>query len=193
MVYDTSKTDDNWDSFAPDPPAEAPAPMQPEQPFNQPSSPIAGTQMPKQPGFRLSPRLLGIPIFLGVALFGWIGNRGTTSAGDLQPGDCFVMPSSVEFHRLDTEACDASHDGQIVSIATVASTLSLPADGDVYWDSVFEKCLESGDAVRVNDLPPDYELGFFSPNQEAWDDGDRTSLCYVYSPTGLSGSMMIGS
>jgi hypothetical protein len=73
-------------------------------------------------------RMLVIPVVLAIALFGWIANRGTTVADDLQAGDCLVMPTGAdEFDRLDTEECLAPHDGHVSMRCqrTRSSTCSL--------------------------------------------------------------------
>lgn len=183
---------DHWDELVPD--ATPPAPAEQPEPamFERPQSASAGVQMQKSRSF--NPRLLVLPIIGVIALFGWISNRGTTIADDLKPGDCFVMPvDDGEFDRLDTEECSAPHDAQIVSVANIPSAATYPDIGDPYWEAVFNSCLEAGVNVRVGLLPEDFELNFFSQTEEGWDAGERESLCYVYSPSGLDGSMLLGS
>lgn len=195
MSSDMIPPNDHWDELVPEVPQPESAPPSPgtTQMLDQPPTAASpGVHKPK--AWNFNPRLLVLPVFGLIALFGWISNRGTTVADDLQPGDCFIMPvDEGEFDRLDTEECTAAHDAQIVRVATVAQTGSLPEFADPYWDLVFERCLESGASVRVDDLPADYELGYFSPTESSWDAGDRTSLCYIYAPSGLDGSMMLGS
>lgn len=184
---------DHWDELVPEAPKNAvPTQQDHAELFERPQNQAApGMAMPK--ARRISPRLIVFGLFGVIALFGWISNRGTTVADDLQPGDCFMMPEGdAEFDRLDTEDCSAPHDAEIVRVTTMPRTGPMPAADSEYWDTVFNACLESGTNVKVDELPADYELGFFSPAEDGWDAGDRTSLCYVYAPSGLNGSMLLG-
>lgn len=163
------------------------APQMGPESFNDRRNGLAG-------GGGFNPRLLGIPVVIVIALVGMWVNRGTTTAEDLKAGDCFVMPvSEEEFERLDTEPCDAAHDGQIIAEVELDGPNSYPPEASTYWQSVFNACAQQADTVlaRVDELPADTELNFFSPVAEGWERmGDRKSLCYLYSPGGMSGSFL---
>lgn len=167
---------------APRPPAQ----MGPES-FNDMRQGLADTG-----GF--NPRLLLIPVVIVLAGVGFWVTRGTTSAEDLQAGDCFMMPTAdEEFERLNTEPCDAAHDGQIIAEVELDGPNEYPSETSDYWQSVFNACAQQADSLltRLDELPADTELNFFSPVEQGWERmGDRMSLCYVHSPGGLQGSFL---
>lgn len=140
----------------------------------------------------LNPKLLVIPVILLLVAGGWFLNRGTTMADDLAAGDCFVMPGTAgEFERLDTEGCDQPHDGQIFAAVELTGPTTYPVESDPYWQAVFNACIDRAaeDLVRVDEIPADFELNFFSPVASGWEQADdRVSLCYLHSPSGLTGS-----
>lgn len=141
-----------------------------------------------------NPRLLLIPVVVVLAGIGFWMTRGTTSADDLKAGDCFVMPTAAEeFERLNTEACDSPHDGQIIAEVELDGPNDYPSETSDYWQSVFNACAQEADRLltRLDELPADTELDFFSPVAQGWERmGDRMSLCYVHSPGGLQGSFL---
>ncbi len=176
---------------APEPMATATAPppraqMGPES-FNDMRKGLADSG-----GF--NPRLLLIPLVIVLAGVGFWTTRGTTSAEDLKAGDCFVMPTAdEEFERLNTESCDSPHDGQIIAEVELDGPNEYPPETSDYWQSVFNACAQQADSLltRLDELPADTELNFFSPVEQGWERmGDRKSLCYVYSPGGLQGSFL---
>lgn len=196
MTYDSTNTGDDWDSYVPTPPPAPQTALAPTDGRSPVASQNPGTALgmpiaPKQGG-GFNMRLLGIPIVLGMLAIGAITNRGTTTADDLQPGDCFIMPSGDgEFSRLNTEDCALPHDGQILSVATVASSGPYPGDFDIYWNTVYNSCESSlSRIVRLDAMPDDTELNFFSPTESSWKMDDRESLCYIHSPGGLDGSFV---
>ncbi len=169
-------------AIAPRPPAQ----MGPES-FNDMRQGLADTG-----GF--NPRLLLIPLVIVLAGVGFWVTQGTTSAEDLKAGDCFVMPAAdEEFERLNTESCDSPHDGQIIAEVELDGPNEYPSETSDYWQSVFNACAQQADSLltRLDELPADTELNFFSPVEQGWERmGDRKSLCYVHSPGGLQGSFL---
>ncbi len=176
------------------PPVQYAAPDgDPNQAFRQPQSvkPTAGGSALVSALFKVAPILL----LAGVGLVGMVMNRGTTEAENLAAGDCFNMPTATEFNRLDTEDCSAPHDSQILAVIDLPSlSPAIPADEDEYWMDLFEGCLDAmtSSIVRETSLPENLEFDVFTPSPASWADGDRESLCYLHSPTGLEGSFVDG-
>ncbi len=139
-----------------------------------------------------NPRFLLVPIVVVLGLIGVWNARGTTGAADLKAGDCFIMPSAdeEEFTRLDTEDCSMPHDGQIFASIDIAGPDTYPDEMNAYWGEVFETCWNrfQAEGTRLAEIPEDAEVFFFSPVAQGWRQGDRESLCYLYAPSGLSGS-----
>lgn len=196
MTFDTTNTGDNWDSFVPEP--ATPAPPAPGAVQQQMTPQYAAPQQASSGsglggvGKGVARRLIFVPVIGAFMLFGWFTTRGTTEATDLQAGDCFLMPTEgEEFERLDTEDCTLPHDGQILAAVTIAGSDIYPGDFDAYWETVFEGCQDASSAItRFDQLPDDTQLNFFSPTEESWDMGDRESLCYLSSTSGLDGSFV---
>jgi len=191
--FDTDQPADNWDDFVPEHQREQLRPMTPEEFAAANASQRQGSARGPVVGGGLR-RLIGIPIFLVIAAVGWIANYGTTVAEDLVTGDCFVMPAAEEFERLDTESCDAPHDGQIIGVVNIPGPALWPdIDAlDPYWFDVMDACQERFNVglIRTEALPADLEMFFFFPTPEGWQAGDRESLCYIYSTGGLDGSFV---
>ncbi len=136
-----------------------------------------------------------IPVIGFLALLGigaWSA-RGTTTVLDLESGDCFVDEGESEVDRLSTPLCTEPHDSQVTTVFdAVSAPEDYPAITDAYWDSVFERCLTEAEPVltRVEELPDDAQISFLSPTEASWDQGDRTVLCFLWSPGGLDGSFV---
>ena len=142
----------------------------------------------------MGPRMLAIPIVIGALVVGAISNMGTTSADDLAAGDCFLMTDADEIDRLDTPDCGDEHDSQIVAVVEVQWSEEYPDDFSEYWGIVYERCLDEADRAITDAtlLPLDSVLEMFTPVESGWDRGDRESVCYIHSPSGLNGSFVKG-
>ena len=141
---------------------------------------------------RFTPSMLVLPLLLvavGNALW---QTRGTTNVSLVAAGDCFVLTEAEEITRLDTPACSATHDSQIVALVEVPSSGSYPEAESSYWDSVYDLCWERAQVglVRWEALPDDAYVSFFTPTPAGWAAGDRESLCYISSESGLEGSFL---
>ncbi len=133
-----------------------------------------------------------LAVFLGG---GALLTLGTTSAEDLVQGDCFVMADELEIDRVDTTDCNDTHDSQVLGSVTLAGPAAYPTQADPYWEGVFAQCdnIAATALTNIDNLPFDTQLELFTPLENSWNAGDRESICIIHSPTGLSGSFIVGT
>lgn len=132
---------------------------------------------------------IGLAALLG---FGLWSAQGTTSVNFLDVGDCFVQTEAVEVSSLETPDCAEPHDSQIVAIFEADGPSDVPTDTDPFWDGVYDQCATDSELqiTRVEELPEDTILSFFVPSDRSWSRGDQEIICYVSSPSGLTGSFV---
>jgi hypothetical protein len=131
---------------------------------------------------------------VAVLAYGSWTTRDSSLVTALGPGDCFVDTAEVgEVERLETPDCSEPHDSQFTAaFALTGAPDELPEVFDPYWGTVAEQCSEaSGNVlVRIDSIPDDAYINFYSPSDDAWEDGDREVLCYLHAPNGLEGSFV---
>jgi len=155
-------------------PPRAPAPP-PNARLDLPSS--QGPVGPPPAPAKKFPTGIAIRIALGIAVVAVIFfvGRGTTSAGSLEPGDCFAIPDE-SFERVDNQDCAEPHEAEIYAEVTAAT---FTVAESLCLDEMFvfpESALES--------LPNDTMLSVIS------EEGSTEFLCLVESPSGsLVGSL----
>ena len=126
---------------------------------------------------------------------GWFLTLGTTAAQSLETGDCFVMPTELEIERVDSTSCSDTHDAQVIGHVTVNGPAEYPGFNDPYWITVLDQCedLALSTMTNIDLLPFDAQIEIFTPLEPEWNQGERESVCNVWSPTGLNGSHLVGS
>lgn len=118
--------------------------------------------------------LIGVGIVGALALLMFIGT-GSTSAQNLDVGDCFEIPEGSEFSRVDDQECAEPHEAQI--FARVSTIIGGSTD---------ELCIEELIPLMSSyELPDDFSIASI--------EGDSSSewLCVLTSPSGaLVGSII---
>ena len=101
------------------------------------------------------------------------------------------MADTVEIERVDTPGCSEPHDSEVVGLVEVANPGPYPADSDPYWGQVSAACddLIFSTIVNFENIPENASLELLTPVEVSWDAGDRETICVVFSPTGLNGSL----
>ncbi len=105
----------------------------------------------------------------------------------LRQGDCLMMPNQgiggEEVETLEAIPCDEPHDGEVLSIVTVAGGDDAPYPGDEAISSEAQTgCLDSFQSVTGRDFAADpfWDLTFLSPTSDSWTLGDdREIVCIV--------------
>lgn len=122
---------------------------------------------------------------------GAIIEEGRIPLDSIRVGDCFDDPSNPQdlVDSLRAVPCSRPHDNE------TSDRFELPDGtypGDAETDSLAsEGCLASFEAyVGVSYRDSELEVSHVTPTEEAWNDGDREVICFVFQPTG---EKMIGS
>jgi hypothetical protein len=110
----------------------------------------------------------------------------------LSVGDCFDDPSETgeTIDSVPVVPCDQPHHNETYDLFELSGD-EYPGDRQVD-ELASEGCLASFEAY-VGERYEDSELEFshVTPTEEAWDEGQREVICFVYLPTGekLTGSV----
>jgi hypothetical protein len=158
-------------------PVADPAAGYPAEPLAaQPQSPAA-TATGKQSG-KLRPVItIGVIVaFLAIVLF---VVRNNVAADDLKVGTCFDIPTAVSIKTVEQHPCTETHSGEVIFVGD--------HDGDTYPISlaldryVEENCVPAFETYvgAAIDSSPDLGIGYFYPDRDAWDGGDKSITCYV--------------
>jgi hypothetical protein len=143
---------------------------------------------------------IGVAIFLALAAFGAVLLRSgadETPPADATPalptptsgsvigaftielGDCLILPSADQFEEVRRLECTEPHDGEVFFVEEHPGS-EFPSDDD-FSTYVEEQCLPSfadytGSAYDDQDV---LDVGWFTPTQGSWDNGDREVVCYL--------------
>lgn len=153
-------------------------PVQPpseQPPSEQPQSPDAATTG-KQPGkWRAAIIIGGIVVFLAVVLF---VVRNNVAADDLKVGTCFDIPTATSIQTVEQHPCNESHNAEVIFVGDHDGTsypISLALDRFVE-----DNCAPAFETYIGTDIESSaLALGYFYPDRDGWDSGDRTITCYV--------------
>ena len=105
--------------------------------------------------------------------------RNNVAADDLTVGTCFDIPTATSIQTVEQHPCTESHNAEVIFVGD--------HDGETYPISltldryVEENCVPAFEPYVGTDLESsaDLALGYFYPNRDGWDSGDRTITCYV--------------
>ncbi len=108
------------------------------------------------------------------------GRLGTTN---LETGDCFNERSGSVVRSVDAVPCDEPHRGQVVARVPAEphdgwpGVTALTEEAGLRCTGLAEEFLASG----VDQFPglPQVDLAAYVPDESAWEDGDRSILCWV--------------
>jgi Septum formation len=119
-----------------------------------------------------------IAVIVAVLAFAISQNQ---SASDLAIGQCFDEPANdTGITTVVKHACTEGHDAEVFHVVEYtggdAYPISLSLDGFIDDTCVPQFATYVG---QPYESATEYNLGYFYPDREAWDDGDRTFTCYV--------------
>lgn len=168
-------------SESPQPP---PAPPSAQPPASEPVPPPAAQQVPPpepaQPRSKVATYITFGVIALIVAVLAFFISQNQ-SAGDLAVGQCFDEPSrDTEISTVVKHACTEAHDAEVFHVVEYTGGDAYPISLSI--DSfIDDTCVPAfGPYVgEAFDASADYELGYFYPDRDGWESGDRTFTCYV--------------
>ena len=155
----------------------------------QPAQPVAPPAPAKQSRLPLFLILGGIAVFLAVVLY---ATRNNQSATDLAIGTCFDEPTATtDISTVEKHACTEAHDAEVFHVAEYSeSAYPIQLSIDNFLDTACVPAFETyvGESFDTNET---LEMGYFYPNREGWDNGDRTFTCYVVRNDGTKLSQSV--
>jgi hypothetical protein len=151
---------------SPQPPANTPPPTSPPPPAKEPSK--VRTYI-----------TFGVIAVIVVVLGYFISQNAR--ADDLAIGQCFDEPGrDTGITTVVKHACTEAHDAEVIHVAEYDQGASYPISLSI--SSFIDDTCVPVFATYVGqpfEAATEYDLGYFYPDREAWDDGDRTFTCYV--------------
>jgi len=145
--------------------------------------------------FELVRRFPVIVLMVVVGVGGYVFRDHLTGyVGDLRVADCFDEPESFAAGTTDTvedvqhRPCTDAHDAEVFAVLThsTGSTVAYPSE-DAFDRFVGDNCVPAFENYtgRLYSAATDFDIGWFYPSEEGWQDGDRVVTCYVYRVDGL--------
>lgn len=123
---------------------------------------------------------------------GEITRSGSLAITDLRVGDCFDLQDSSadEIQDVTARRCDEGHHFEMIHIGQMPAG-AYPSD-DVLAGWLTDNCLPAFDAfIGLAYEQSRYDIGWFQPTRDGWDQGDRSVQCAVVDPDDaeLTGSL----
>jgi putative regulator of septum formation len=102
-------------------------------------------------------------------------------ASDLAIGQCFDEPTAeVDITTVVKHPCAEAHDAEVFHVVeyTEGDAFPIALSLDSFID---ETCVPAFGTYLGEpfESATDFDLGYFYPDRESWDKGDRTFTCYV--------------
>ena len=148
----------------PQPPAEASAPQPPPA---------------KEPSKTRTYITFGVIAVIVAVLAFFISQNAR--ADQLAIGQCFDEPANdTEITTVVKKACTEAHDAEVFHVAEYNQGASYPIA--LSLSSFIDDTCVPVFATYVGksfEEATEFDLGYFYPDREAWDGGDRTFTCYV--------------
>lgn len=126
--------------------------------------------------------LLRIGIIAAIGGGFWIfRDRLPSAAGDVQVGDCFDAPTTVDetVDDVSHHPCTDPHTAEVIFVGDYPESATYP--GVDAFDAFTEaNCIPAFNTYTGLDFETalDYDMGIFYPLEEAWG-ADREITCYV--------------
>lgn len=104
---------------------------------------------------------------------------------DLTIGECIDLPDSGEVVAARVIDCSQEHSGEFVRHAAVPSDDGqYPADDSDVWWEVDDACIAAIDRYLGEDfMESDWDMAVLVPDQDTWDNGDRSAQCVLLHMT----------
>ena len=116
-------------------------------------------------------------------------DRLSGGAGDIQVGDCFLLPASTQgqseeqvVDEVEHRPCTEAHDAEAFFVGELdaAADATFP-EASTVEDFVTAKCVPAFQAYTGSDFYTQQPLdaGYFSPTADSWRLADREVMCYL--------------
>lgn len=166
---------------APTPTQDAPTDWSASPPVAPPAAPpTAPPAPPAKPPSKVRTYITFGVIAVIVAVLAFFISQNQNAA-DLAVGQCFDEPASdTGITTVVKHACTEAHDAEVFHVVEYTGGDAFPISLSI--DSFIDDTCVPAFGTYVGeafDTATDYALGYFYPDRDAWDDGDRTFTCYV--------------
>ena len=119
-------------------------------------------------------------------------DRLSSSAGDLQVGDCFDDTPGATVESVQHHPCSEGHTAEAFLVTDLPAADNAPIPTNATLSAfVAGTCgpalisYAGGDqAVTANPVFSNIDIGLFYPSDEDWGRGERKVTCYAYSVDG---------
>jgi hypothetical protein len=134
---------------------------------------------------------------LAMAVFAARGPSATT-AFTLKSGTCFDVPGDAQVGDIPTIDCTKPHDAEVFAAFNVGgadATANPPYPGESPIGSeVGNRCGPADQrAYAGQTASASLAVGYFFPDQNAWDRGERQVTCYLHTRDGSKLSAPLGT
>jgi hypothetical protein len=186
---------------APPPPPAYPPPAYPppdQAQYTGPTQP-AYPPPPPPPDKRGQWLRLGVIIVIAVVVVGGFvlfRDRLSTSAGDLNVGDCMDDPAETTgITEVQRQPCNEPHDGEVFAVFSHTAAPGAPyPPASEFGDLIDDECVPAMEAYTARSydevLAAGLDISALYPAASSWSDGNREVTCYLLK---LDGSKMTGS
>ena len=94
-------------------------------------------------------------------------------------GDCLILPSEDEFDEVRRLSCTEPHDGEVFFVEDYPGA-DYPSDDEMraFFDA---ECRPAFEAFTGSEFDGQgvLDIGWFTPTEVSWDNGDREVVCYL--------------
>jgi hypothetical protein len=125
---------------------------------------------------------IGIVAVIGLGAF-IFRDRLSSNAGELKVGDCFDDPAGVTvITDVQHHPCTEAHTAEVIFLGTMTGDNATYPSDDAVETWIIANCLPAWSAYTGKDYQTEsvLDLGFYTPTEEGWKDGDRGVTCYTY-------------
>lgn len=132
-----------------------------------------------------------MPLLVGLALAGCAAEpdeepgaveSGDVSVFELEVGDCLAeFQDAAELTSIEASPCSEPHSDEVFAAGTIP-------DGDFPGREAVETAAQDICLAEFEDfvgLPYEdsvLDVGYLTPTEQSWSDGDRAVLCTIYDP-----------
>jgi hypothetical protein len=166
------------------------------------SGDAGGSGQPETPpgrgGRRIGRSTIVTVVIIGALLVGGFlfRDRISGSAGDIQVGDCFMLPAASEsqsesqvVEEVDHRPCTEAHDAEAFFVGDLegAADATFP-EASLVEDFVDAQCVPAFQAYTGSEFfsQAPLDAGYFSPTAESWRLADRAVMCYLTPVSGTT-------
>jgi Septum formation len=125
--------------------------------------------------------IIGVIIVAAIGAFVF-RDQLSGSASDLKVGDCFEVPAGDVITDVQHRPCTDPHDGEVFVVADYTGPDATYPTQDSFDAWAATACIDNAFAAYVGDsfdARQDIDIGYFFPQEDGWNSGDRGMICYL--------------